>query len=582
MLAFTALFTLAQLPRELVQPAVQRSPSGRWSLAVEPHERSGTQGAEYVLRDGDALVWHGSRPFALRRAAVGEDGRVAGVAYSGGSAAQPDPRTLEVVLLAPTGAVRARESQARRSSRIAHTEAVPRARGVFLQPELGRFVVWLEDRQADGNNRFVSSCLGYDLTSGARLSTQRLCSRPEREPHEHLVDVRAIPGTSLALLCWMELDFDTQPIGRDARFQLVDERWRVLWEHSIAHDYQAGDDPNASLRFLAKSSILATAQASFELWFVAEKLRVSFALEHSDDAWKVSELRRAAYVEPVEAEVELGPALRAHLVARVRLVDDEAPPAPPWRARIDSTFARLLLQDEDTLVVRVFDAGGRRLAVCRPAPEQLAAARDLRAAWEPGESLHTGPDGRIYVGHEAGYARFSPSGEPEGVVELASQLAFPPWPARYWLASPAALTCFPGLRIDKRADGTWLRSIQAFTAASDGALAELDCADIRFEGGKHLQAPFLSWYDPGGKPRGGRALPDGLRADVLAYQGGRILSAQGWEALLLETTDGSLRPVAFDVRDAGSRPWLGLAPDGRELWALEPDERSLARYALDE
>lgn len=78
------VFTPAALAGGVLNPATHTSPSGRYSLHVDPTAMNGAGPAQYrMTRDGQE-VWAGERPFSLWDAGVTDDGIVAGYAYEGG------------------------------------------------------------------------------------------------------------------------------------------------------------------------------------------------------------------------------------------------------------------------------------------------------------------------------------------------------------------------------------------------------------------------------------------------------------------------------------------------------------------
>jgi hypothetical protein len=570
-LALALVGLVAPSRQSILDPATHSSPSGRVTLRVEPEERTGLQGADYRLSAGDEVLWHGRRPFALRLAAVGEDGVVAGVAYASGDSEPPHARSIEIVLLAPDGKVLFQESLPRRWPRISHAEDVPRAFGVFLHPELGRFVVWLEDRQVGEGGLFLNRLRSHDLRSGVLLSEKHLADR------EYLVDLRPVPGTPLVLSGWMRTHVGSSPPRKDVVFQLFDGEWNVLWAQEIENDYEAKDS-TWSLR--RDSPILSASEGRFELRSVRTSERISFGVERSGAAWNVSELARTPHDRraPQATKVVTASALRARLVARIPLEAGE-PRWTPWRGSIDSTFGRVLLQDGESLATQVFDGEGRLLALCEPQPEQREAARSGPYVWERMEALSTGPDGRVYVGNRNGHARFSPTGVPEGVVELGALIGFPPWPGRHWNLQSDWLFCFPDLRVAKRPDGNWLRKLVAGALARDGSLALLD---VERSNGGLPTTQLVLLYEPTGLPRRAISLPLEPEFPALAYQGRRVLASSWKEALLVDTEDGSIHPLELDPPSNEQRPRFGLSPDGAEVWVLEREARILARYAIGE
>src|SRR5262249_29865711 len=99
--------SFAQLiPPPVVNPATYESRNGEFVLEVDPsHEYGEGEGAYRLTRLGRE-VWSGTRPFTLLGVAVGDDGVVAGHAYSAGLQGFTDDDTLHLLILDPTGHVR--------------------------------------------------------------------------------------------------------------------------------------------------------------------------------------------------------------------------------------------------------------------------------------------------------------------------------------------------------------------------------------------------------------------------------------------------------------------------------------------
>jgi hypothetical protein len=161
-LATIALALLAQF--DPVQPHTYRSPSGRWSLHVEPHERDGFGDADYALAHGELEVWRASEPFTLWDALVDDEGRVAGYGHTGNPVAGGG--ALHVAVWSPAGELLLHEENERVSSRYLHGSPGPHGTGLFAQPELGRFVVRVYD---DGWNELGEQWWAYELATGKVL-----------------------------------------------------------------------------------------------------------------------------------------------------------------------------------------------------------------------------------------------------------------------------------------------------------------------------------------------------------------------------------------------------------------------------
>ena len=69
-------------PQPPLHPRTYHSPSGEFSLFVNPSDRQGRGSAEYRLLKGNTEVWHGERPFTLCDVRLLDDGTAAGYGYT--------------------------------------------------------------------------------------------------------------------------------------------------------------------------------------------------------------------------------------------------------------------------------------------------------------------------------------------------------------------------------------------------------------------------------------------------------------------------------------------------------------------
>jgi hypothetical protein len=543
---------------------------------VEPSERRGTRAGTYSMTEGTELAWSVQLPFTLWNAAVAEDGRVAGYTYTGDF---EDPSSLlHVVLLSTEGRVLVDETHERRSSGYSHSSPGPIGLSVFIQPELGRFGVYVANRER--------SCRAYDLATGVPLFEHEMRLEPAvANAVDGSLAVVPIATTPLLLLAWRRTDFSVKPAHRGGIFQLVDERWSEVWRLELPHDYEAGGDRNAERalwgQLFSQPPILSTGAARFDLRFVAESQRVSFAVERKREEWKVREVRREPYLDPDAP----APSIVPRPLARVFLQSARAPIDEPGRAAIDSSIGWILIEDRRASgSLHVFDSGGQQLALL-----------DLEAELGWSTALSGLRGGRIDIGDGRNHRRFGLDGSKEPLVQLEAEGAvfLRDGDGYFGTQGPTVVRCSASgdveLRLEKRPDGHWFRDIEALAVSPDGALAVLDQDEIEahrpvYLGATKLDDPALSLYAADGSPVRSFVLPDELPARSIVYQGARVLLAG--DALvhhLLDLEDGRLFRMELGEESPlyGSSSWrYGLSRDGRELWVLETERLTLARYAL--
>lgn len=154
-------------PVPALDPTDYQSPSGRFSLHVEPTERHGAGPARYSQQRGEETVWAGELPFTLQKAVVDDLGRVAGYGYSKGSAIQFDPGDFLLAVIAADGTASALERTPRVESRYLHAHADPKAATLFLHAELERVVIRVADPDF---NRAQERWWVHALDDGRRLA----------------------------------------------------------------------------------------------------------------------------------------------------------------------------------------------------------------------------------------------------------------------------------------------------------------------------------------------------------------------------------------------------------------------------
>lgn len=585
-----ALLCLGAAPAPQLQPRTYLSPSGGWSLRVEPLTRKGTGGADYTMTGGGREAWKQRHPFVLWDAAVTDDGRVGGYGYAG-----PFVGSLHVVVLSPQGEVLLQEENERRFLGP-DSQAVPLALGLFLQPELDRFVV-----RVDGGDSPSAECWwAYDLAAGKELF--RECPK-DMLGLEGAIGrasaVKPVPGTPLVLVNWFRHDIRVQPSATGALFQLLDAERRPVWRLDLTHDYELRGD-KAAQRLLQDQArqhgaILDIGPKRFELHHVAEKQRVTYNVaEDTAGGWKVTEVARAPLDgKPNQNEVAL---YKPKLLHEVTLGSSPPPSAasptvqttPPagidalYRGTIDSTSGLVLLQDLNTKAIHVFERDGREVRVCRPRDEDVAGLHCTR--------MNAVSDGTLWASDHDTYrhVRFDSEGVSRGIEILGAQnTVFLPDSGAYWgvkgRLEPTLVRIGSGgrreLEYERVADGRWWRSISDLALAADGRIAVLDVSNSF---GPAPGAPLVALFDEDGAPSKHFDLPEDLHPRRISYAGPWVLLAS-WktEIWLLDTRDGSVGAV-----DLGAQVhWkaakaLGLAPDASELWVLEAENRRLLRFSM--
>ncbi len=217
------------------------SPSGEWKLEVSRPEKDWNGANELVLRHHEVEVWCARHELGLRFALVSDDGRCAGFGYTGeaepkpsGTTDGPYGRVLRVFVFDPAGRAVLDQSHRREAmTSLRDKLEYPRARGAFLVPELGRFVLRVED----GRARAAEEWWAFDLVRGAELfreqPRQRLGLPNELGP---VLDARAVPGTPLVLLQWQRVQMRERSFEVTDVYHLVRPDWTLAWSREFVNE----------------------------------------------------------------------------------------------------------------------------------------------------------------------------------------------------------------------------------------------------------------------------------------------------------------------------------------------------------
>ncbi len=293
------------------QPKTYTSPSGAYSLQVNPSHRTAKGGAAYRLRHGDEVVWTGQRPYTFLNAGVSDEGVVGGYGYACGyaasdtmTAAKAEDCPLSIVVLDSLGHERALHTIAVELVHYIDLGANPNPRvdDLWLDPEHDRMVLRVITQESDGGRE---TWWPYRLSDGMPLP--HLLPLGHVDPRwKHMDSIRAarpIRGTPLTLVHWWRDDSVSKTLG--ARFTLVDLSGRTVWTLDLPRDYQVPGDTAAEERLresIQKSgAILDVGERAFELRLAAPGQRVSYSIEpgaESAGTWRVVETGRAPWKEP--------------------------------------------------------------------------------------------------------------------------------------------------------------------------------------------------------------------------------------------------------------------------------------------
>jgi len=233
---------------------------------------------------------------------------------------------------------------------------------------------------------------------------------------------------------------------------------------------------------------------------------------------------------------------------------------------------RLYVFDRLTGVVHVFDGEGEPLHGCVP------EANDHGELFVNAH-LAIDSNGRVFASRDvdrSGYVHYDRNGRRVAIADLPGKLltflpgSTKPWAEEYDSVALLDSDASVAFELERHADRTWLRHIDALAAGSDGSLLVYDgriTIRARVGGLRTLDA------DPA-RPR---------YVNEMAGGGGWIaLASREHEVHLVHAADGAA--FRFDLTGIHLEGGFDLTtpPDGSELWVFDRERRAFLRYAWPE
>lgn len=283
----------------VLNPKDYCSPSGEFSLKIDPSDKYGRHKASYRVTQNGKVIWSHEFPFTLWEAGITDRGVVAGCAYTQGPTGIGGIEgEFIVAIVDPDGNIRLKETTKRQPSEFIHYYPNPIAEGLILDEANDRLVVRVADPSP---GRRVETWWVYRLSAGAeiaRLQPRILMANPE--PARFIIDAKPVAGTPLTLLHWWRYD-DRKERTVGARFTLVDLEAKPVWSLDLVKDYEVPENEAAEdkLRdFISDQGALLRVdeRRRFDLYFAADSQRVTFSLKEGPHGnWVVSEVARGPY-----------------------------------------------------------------------------------------------------------------------------------------------------------------------------------------------------------------------------------------------------------------------------------------------
>jgi hypothetical protein len=570
----------------ILDPYTRESPDGRYVLSVEPTTRNGEGPARYrLLRDGKEL-WARDEPITLNGAALGDDGVIAGYAYTRGYSYRSASGEFCIAISRADGvdlAVVSKEEHNRTG--YFSRDPFPAGRGVFIDGDNGLVLVRCRDPQVGPQEAFGETWRTF------RVATREALGVVEPEITASLGarvldDVRHVRGTPFQLVQWRASE-------RDIRFTLLDRAGRVALHVDPGFDRVVGElDLDARLDWIhTKRGIRGTpVPRRFEIASFAHHALATFEVipPNADVArWSVREIAR------IRDEVPAAPRVETIVLERGEPIDLVSTGLTTVSDIAAGLAGRIVVSDAKTRALHVFDERGRALHVI-PAPEDA----------EERVRFVTTPEGGVWMAlrgpkePETTWAVYDARGARAGSAQLStrrmhSDCAFLA-DGRAWTRPGdrgdfvlRAVDGSLGRKIDRRADGRWLRNDAVLHVAPDGSVCLSDATQVIAD--RHV---CVSFYTREGEPlRTFEAWDD---VPIAAFSRGWTLAYTGRWLIGVNEMNESGRITLFDPRTGVTRSAeLGLpessredllrvfsSPDGREAWVFERPALRMHRYVL--
>lgn len=247
-------------------------------------------------------------------------------------------------------------------------------------------------------------------------------------------------------------------------------------------------------------------------------------------------------------------------------------------------LGRILVQDERTRAVHVFDRTGRRLLVCVPEPADVEALDSYFPHYtvrdDGGFSIAMARD--MELGFRTRMLEFAPTGEPQGRVEPSLEsLTFQPGLGTALGLGGSNIQRVSGsgevlTTLSRHADGQWMAS-PMYAIGPTGSFVVLDSL-------KQESFRRLSLFDATGTLERSLELPLTAKGQPVFSGEWVLLREFGAEVTLVRLADGQAsRWSAHNPAEEQGGTWkFGCSPDGTELWAVAVQSLRLYRYALPE
>ncbi|MCK6447707.1 MAG: hypothetical protein L6Q99_15045 [Planctomycetes bacterium] len=238
-------------------------------------------------------------------------------------------------------------------------------------------------------------------------------------------------------------------------------------------------------------------------------------------------------------------------------------------AFVDHT-GRILLADERTHAIHVFDAQGKPTALCKLDPDDVDEDTEIGCiAVAPDNSIHVGP----LADEDHPYRGFAASGAPLGNDFFGGTNHFQPASGRRWEVywDEVHLHAPDGSELEKHLrtpDDRWLTSSDDSAVTADGTLV------VAARGRFHV-------FGPDGKPRVSLDAPWGAGFARLALSRSHVFASSGEEVWRTDLSSGAISKAKFgpELTD-GAVTVPAWREEARELWIVDCTAKKVLRYRV--
>lgn len=294
-------------PDETLDPKTYTSPSGEYSVYVEPSSPEGDGAAKYVVKRGGQEVWSGDRLVTLWEAAITDTGIVAGYAYEYGiegwtSGGAGGLSRLYMVVFDPAGKTIVQEGRNREHPRILSNPPpnyVPLAAGIVVDGANDWFAVRLVSDKGSKGEWWAP----FRLSTGEKLAEFEPEQPADGQYRFHRgLECRVVPGTPLVVTQWYTYAGGA-PRSNGACVSVLDHAGKELWKLDLPNEYD-GLGENWTWHWdLLRPGIVQTGVGPKRFWFHSYSLKAKIEYEVTEDAaaaggWRVVEVRRDAAEHP--------------------------------------------------------------------------------------------------------------------------------------------------------------------------------------------------------------------------------------------------------------------------------------------